>query len=80
MTTRRKVTFTRAQQPSRDHTERDLALLQLLVDGWTDKEIAASTRCSPGSIRVYLHYLYQKLGVSTRTQAAVKALREGLVK
>lgn len=62
------------------YTDLERTLLELLVAGHLDREIAKVIGYEPGTVRVYMHQLYRKMGVSTRTQAAVKALREGLVK
>lgn len=59
-------------------SRRGLLLLRLLVDGKSSKQISRSTGYHEGTVRVYLHELYKRLGVRSKTQAAVKALREGL--
>ncbi len=55
----------------------ELNLLRLLKQGATNKEIAAELALSPGTVRVYLSRVYEKLAVSSRTQAlhAVQELR-----
>ena len=59
-------------------TEREAQILQLLVRGHTNRQIGAQLRLVPGTIRNRLGGIYQKLGVLTRTQAAVRALELGL--
>lgn len=44
-----------------------------------NKEIATDLRISEASVRNDLHTIFPLLGVSTRTELAVKALRDGLV-
>lgn len=51
---------------------KELLLLEQLRLGATNKQMAAALGLSEGTIRVYLSRLYEKLGVSTRTQALVK--------
>ena len=60
-------------------TEREQEILHLLVQGYTNPEIARQLHLAPGTVRNYVSGILQKLGVSDRTQAAVEALRRGLV-
>lgn len=57
--------------------ERDI--LQLIVEGYSNDEIAAQLERSAPTVRTHLAHLYRKLGVSDRVSAAVHALRQGLV-
>lgn len=50
---------------------RGLQLLQLLRQGASNKKIAADLALSEGTVKVYLSRIYDKLGVSSRTQALV---------
>ncbi len=50
-------------------TELEGALLELLSRGLMGREMASSLGYSPGTIRVYLHKLYAKLGVAGRSDA-----------
>ncbi len=61
-------------------TEREKEILQLIAQGFSNVEIAERLFLSEGTIRNYTKNLFQKLGVSARTQAAVVAIRNGLVK
>ncbi|WP_079913755.1 LuxR C-terminal-related transcriptional regulator [Paenibacillus sp. 32352] len=49
----------------------ELNLLRLLRQGATNKQIAAELFLSEGTVKVYLSRLYEKLGVSSRTQALI---------
>lgn len=51
----------------------EMNLLRLIRQGAVNKQMAAALGLSEGTIRVYLSRLYGKLGVTTRTQALVKA-------
>ena len=57
--------------------ERDV--LCLLADGLSNAQIAAQLYLSEGTVRNYVSGIFTKLGVTDRTQAAVIALRHGLV-
>jgi two-component system, NarL family, response regulator LiaR len=59
---------------------RERELLALLAKGHSNTEIAARLFLSEGTVRNYLSSVFTKLGVTDRTQAAVLALRHGLVK
>lgn len=63
-----------------DLTERELDVIQLLAEGLTNKEIAALLFVSPRTVKFHLDNIYSKLGVSTRTEAAIYALRRGWVR
>jgi NarL family two-component system response regulator LiaR len=59
-------------------TPREQEVLQLLVRGLTNKEIAAEMHYSVGTVKNVVQRVIEKLGVSDRTQAAVYAVRAGL--
>lgn len=61
-------------------TPREMDVVRLLVEGLTNQGIAQTLVLSPGTVKSYLQTIFQKLEVSDRTQAAVKAIRLGLVK
>lgn len=52
-------------------TPREETVAAYLVMGMPDKEIAASLGISPGTTKVYIGRILQKLDVDNRTQAAV---------
>jgi DNA-binding NarL/FixJ family response regulator len=59
-------------------TEREVQILQLLVRGHTNRQIGAQLQVESGTIRNRLSRIYLKLGVMTRTHAAVRAIELGL--
>ncbi|MHA6481703.1 LuxR C-terminal-related transcriptional regulator [Paenibacillus sp. strain BS8-2] len=52
-------------------TRRECGLLRLVQQGASNKQIAAALSLSEGTVRIYLSRLYEKLGVSSRTQALI---------
>lgn len=60
-------------------SERERDVLSLLARGLTNTDIARQLHLSEGTVRNYVSAVFAKLGVSDRTQAAVIALRHGLV-
>lgn len=61
-------------------TAREKDILRLMVEGLTNQAIAEILSLSPGTVKGYTHTILQKLGTNDRTQAAVKAIRLGLIK
>lgn len=60
-------------------TEREYEVLKLVVDGKSNNDIAKELTISEHTAKAHVCNIIQKLVVDDRTQAAVKALREGLV-
>ena len=60
-------------------TERESAVLQLLVSGASNPDMAKRLHVSVGTIQFHLTNIYGKLGVRGRGEAVIKAAREGLV-
>jgi len=60
-------------------SEREREVLQLLATGLSNTEIAKSLFLSEGTVKNYMSAIYSKLGVIDRTQAAILALRAGLI-
>jgi len=61
-------------------TPREIDVLQLLVEGLTNQAIAQVLGISAGTVKSYVQTILRKLNVTDRTQAAVRAIRTGLVK
>lgn len=61
-------------------TPREMEVLKLIVEGLTNQTIAQTLTLSPTTIKGYVQTILQKLHVADRTQAAVRAIRLGLVK
>ena len=60
-------------------TQREYEVLKLIVDGQSNSEIARTLTISEHTAKAHVCNIIQKLVVDDRTQAAVKALKEGLV-
>ncbi|MHC5938405.1 response regulator [Nostoc sp.] len=58
---------------------RELEVLKLMVDGLSNPEIAEKLYLSPNTIKTHVRGIMNKLAVDDRVQAAVVALRSGLV-
>jgi two-component system NarL family response regulator len=61
-------------------TPRELATLQLMADGKANKEIANELAISERTVKTHLGHLFEKLGVTSRTEAIGVATRRGLVR
>jgi len=60
-------------------TEREKNILYLLVEGFTNKEIAEKLFISVHTVKAHLEAIYEKLGVNNRVQTVIKAVKLGLV-
>jgi two-component system NarL family response regulator len=61
-------------------TPRELSALQLMADGKANKEIGAALGISERTVKTHLGHLFEKLGVTSRTEAVKVAVRRGLVR
>ena len=59
-------------------TPRERQVVQFLVDGCSNDDIAARLRLRPQTVKNQLTRIYMKAGVSSRVQLAVAVLRHGL--
>jgi uncharacterized protein len=60
-------------------TERELEVLQLIVEGYSNPVIAERLYITVGTVKTHVRNILNKLCADDRTQAAVRALRSGLV-
>lgn len=60
-------------------SDRELEVLQCVIDGAGNKEIAATLVISQNTVKVHLRNIYTKLGVSSRTEATTVALQQGII-
>ena len=60
-------------------TQRESEVLHQLANGLTNKQIAEALSISYETVKEHVQHILRKIGVSDRTQAAVWAVRQGLV-
>ena len=60
-------------------TEREKNVLFYLVKGFTNDEIAGKLHISVHTVKAHLEAIYEKMDVSNRVQAAMKAVALGLI-
>src|SRR5262249_37922762 len=65
--------------PGLELSEREIDVLRLVADGLSNPEIAKKLYLSAETVKSHLRRIMEKLVVDDRTQAAVKALRQGLI-
>lgn len=65
--------------PATDLSPRDIEILRLLAEGLSNQEIANQLALSEKTVRNRLSLIFRQLQLENRTQAALYALREGLV-
>lgn len=73
--------FTRTKKLETDSfnlTQRESEILNLIVQGLDNREIANKLFISLETVRNHIRHIYEKLGVNSKTQAVVKALKTGL--
>ena len=59
-------------EPVEPLTRREQAVLELIAQGLSNKEIADTLHISPNTLKVHIRNLYGKMGVENRTQALLK--------
>ncbi|MGH2447699.1 MAG: response regulator [Chloroflexota bacterium] len=67
------------EEPVEPLTERELEVLGLVAEGRANKEIARQLGIGDRTVRTHVSSILGKLGLVSRTQAALYAVREGLV-
>lgn len=69
------------KRPLVDHdlTEREITVLRLVANGQTNKEVANRLEISEKTVKNHLRNIFHKLHVYDRTQAAVLAIRRGII-
>jgi DNA-binding NarL/FixJ family response regulator len=69
----------REPEPRSTLTERETEVLRLVGLGMTNKQIALHLNIGEGTVKTHVSSLLNKLGLQSRTQAALQAVRLGLV-
>jgi len=60
-------------------TEREMEVLLAVGKGWSNKEVSEALHISPHTVQVHLSNIFGKMGVRTRTEAVLYAIRQGWV-
>lgn len=60
-------------------SEKEVEILRYVATGMSNKEIATQLSYSEKTVKNYLSVIFQKLGIRDRTQAAIFALRNGIL-
>jgi NarL family two-component system response regulator LiaR len=68
-----------APPPGLDLTERERAVLALMVEGLNNTQIAAKLSVSPSTVKSHVSNILSKLGAASRTEAVTLALRNRLI-
>ncbi len=61
-------------------SDREIEILQMVATGATNKRIGAELFLSMRTVEAHIHNIFQKLGVSSRTEAVTRAIHEKLIK
>ncbi|UDY36760.1 response regulator [Dermatobacter hominis] len=75
----RRIDEPRTAEEDRVVTKREEEVLQLIADGCSTPEVAASLFISQKTVKNHLASIYQKLDARDRTQAVLQAVRMGIV-
>jgi DNA-binding NarL/FixJ family response regulator len=68
------------RKPAQELSEREREVLELVADGLSNQKIAAQLGISEKTVKAHLTSVFRQLGVDDRTQAAVWARQNGLVR
>lgn len=60
-------------------TPRETEIVAMVAEGLRNRDIAARTRISEGTVKIHLHNIYEKLGVDGRLALVVYAREKGLI-
>jgi NarL family two-component system response regulator LiaR len=78
--TRARAAKTQDDQFHEDLTDREMEVLQCIAEGLSNMDIAARLNISEKTVKSHVSIILSKLYLTSRTQAAVYAWREGIVK
>ncbi|MDY6835937.1 MAG: response regulator transcription factor [Chloroflexota bacterium] len=75
----RLVVLSNQAKPKNLLSDAEMDIIQLMVKGATNKEIAAQLYLSESTVKVRVTSIFEKLGVEHRTEAVAQALQRGIV-
>ena len=78
-TDRPRTTGQRTTQNRHGLSSREIEVVRLVALGMADKEIALALRIRPKTVSKHLENILAKMGCSSRTEAGVRAVKEGLI-
>ena len=76
----RRVSTPSERSLADDLTPRERTVLERIAHGRSNKQIASELQLTEGTVKGYVSAVLDKLGVDDRTQAALYAVKHGLVK
>ena len=62
-----------------DLTDRENQILNLIADGFSNRQISCKLSISEATVENHIHHIYQKLGITNRAQAASYAIQLKLI-
>jgi two-component system, NarL family, response regulator LiaR len=74
-----KQSTTRSKRESPTLSPRETEVLRLVADGFSNQKIAEKLGLGLETVKTHMRHIMEKLTVSDRTEAAVKAMKQGLV-
>ena len=74
-----ELTGSNQQNTEANLTSREKQVLSLIVEGLSNTEISKKLELSVNTIKVHVCNILQKLSVSDRTQAAIKAIKDNII-
>lgn len=60
-------------------SQREVDVIKLVIEGYSNQQIASSLNLSIETVKTHMRHIMEKLAATDRTQAAVKAMRNGFV-
>lgn len=67
------------RHPADELTSRELEVLELLAQGMSNQDIGTTLGIAEKTVRIHMTHIFEKLGVTDRTQAVITAVQRGLV-
>ncbi|MFN7937499.1 MAG: response regulator transcription factor [Bryobacteraceae bacterium] len=67
------------RHPADQLTARELEVVELLTQGMSNQDIGATLGIAEKTVRIHMTHIFEKLGVTDRTQAVITAVQRGLV-